>query len=148
MDVFSVSFFGHRKIEDPLSVEKALETVISSLLQRGEYVEFLVGRNGDFDQLVSSTIRRCRRKLGRDNSAHIWVLPYETADYYNNEASYGEYYDEIEVFASGRGHYKGAFQERNRHMVDRSQLVVFYVERETGGAYQTLCYARKQKKLV
>jgi len=31
-------------------------------------------------------------------------------------------------------------------MVDRSDLIVFYVERNSGGAYQTLRYAEKQEK--
>lgn len=38
---------------------------------------------------------------------------------------------------------KERIKKRNREMVDRSDLVVFFVERQTGGAYQTLCYAEK-----
>lgn len=41
------------------------------------------------------------------------------------------------------GHYKAAFQIRNRSMVDRSGLVVFYVNRKSGGAYQTMAYAER-----
>lgn len=135
----------HRHIDDPIPVETALEELIGSLLQSKGYVEFLVGRNGDFDQLVSSVIRRCKRTIRDDNSAHIWVLPYETADYRHNAEAYCAYYDEIEVFSVERTHYKSAFQARNRLMVDRSHLVVFYVERPEGGAYQTLFYAKKKK---
>ena len=39
-------------------------------------------------------------------------------------------------------------QVRNRCMVDRSDLVVCYVERKTGGAFQTKAYAEKTDKLV
>lgn len=56
MNIFSVSFFGHRQIDNPLQIESQLEEIISSLLKREEYIEFLVGRDGEFDQLVSSTI--------------------------------------------------------------------------------------------
>ena len=56
MNIFSVSFFGHRQIDNPLHIESQLEEIISSLLKREEYIEFLVGRDGEFDQLVSSTI--------------------------------------------------------------------------------------------
>lgn len=148
MDAFTVSFFGHRYIDDPFPVEKALEELIGSLLRSKEYVEFLVGRNGDFDQLVSSAIRRCKREIREDNSAHVWVLPYLTADFRDYEDDYRAYYDEIEVFGSGSGHYKAAFQVRNRSMVDRSHLTVFFVERNAGGAYQTLRYAQKQGKNI
>lgn len=144
MDTFTVSFFGHRYIDNPFPIEKALEELIGSLLRSKEYVEFLVGRNGDFDQLVSSTIRRCKREIQDNNNSHVWVLPYPTADFRDNEEDYRAYYDEIEVFDSGSDHYKAAFQARNRSMVDRSHLVVFYVERKEGGAYQTMRYATQQ----
>lgn len=148
MDTFTVSFFGHRYIDNPFPIEKALEELIGSLLRSKEYVEFLVGRNGDFDQLVSSTIRRCKREIREDNSAHVWVLPYLIADFRDNEEDYRSYYDEIEVFGSRNGHYKAAFQARNQSMVDRSHLVVFYVERKEGGAYQTMRYAQKHGKHI
>ena len=144
MNTYTVSFFGHRYIDNPFSIEKALEELIGSMLQSKEYVEFLVGRNGDFDQLVSSTIRRCKREIRDNNSAHVWVLPYMTADYRDYEEDYRAY--EIEVFSSTGGHYKAAFQARNRSMVDRSHLVVFFVERKEGGAYQTMRYAIQQGK--
>ena len=146
MNTYTVSFFGHRNIDNPFPVEDALNDLIRSLLQSKEYVEFLVGRNGDFDQLVSSAIRRCKREIRDNNSAHVWVLPYPTADFRDYEEDYRAYYDEIEIFNSGDKHYKAAFQARNREMVDRSDLVVFFVERNEGGAYQTMQYAMKEGK--
>ena len=127
-------------------IEQSLEELIGSLLRSKEYVEFLVGRNGDFDQIVSSAIRRCKREIRDNNSAHVWVLPYVTADYRDNEEDYRMYYDEIEVFDSTVKHFKAAFQARNRNMVDRADIVVFYVERNEGGAYQTMRYAIQQGK--
>lgn len=53
MNIFTVSFFGHRQIDNPLQVESQLEEIICSLLKREEYIEFLVGRDGEFDQIVS-----------------------------------------------------------------------------------------------
>lgn len=146
MDTFTVSFFGHRYIDNPFPIEKTLDELIGSLLRSKEYVEFLVGRNGDFDQLVSSAIRRCKREIRGNNSAHVWMLPYVTADYRDNEEDYRAYYDEIEVFDSAGMHFKAAFQARNRNMVDRADLVVFCVERNEGGAYQTMRYAIQQGK--
>ena len=63
MNIFTVSFFGHRQIDNPLQVESQLEEIICSLLKREEYIEFLVGRDGEFDQIVSSTIRRCKMSI-------------------------------------------------------------------------------------
>ena len=88
MNIFSVSFFGHRQLNDPFTVERNLETLIRELLNTKQYVEFLVGRDGEFDQLVASTIRRCKRAIRDDNSALVLALPYETAEYRNNADSF------------------------------------------------------------
>jgi len=146
MNTYTVSFFGHRYIDNPFPIEDALEKLIGSLLRSKEYVEFLVGRNGDFDQLVSSAVRKCQREIRDNNSAHVWVLPYLTADFRDYEEDYRAYYDEIEIFNSVDKHYKAAFQARNRDMVDRSNLIVFFAERNKGGAYQTMHYAIQQGK--
>ena len=145
MNQYTVSFFGHRVIEDPLRIEQRLEKLIRKFLTEKDYVEFLVGRDGEFDQLVSSAIHRCKRNIRDDNSAHVWVLPYPTADYRDNEDAYREYYDEIEICASSAGgHFKGAHQIRNRAMVNRSDLVAFCIQHESGGAWQTMKYAKKR----
>jgi len=144
MITYAVSFFGHRQIDNVFTIEEHLETIIRELLLSKEYVEFLIGRDGEFDQLVASTVRRCKRAVRDDNSALVLVLPYPTAEFLNNEQSFHEYYDEIEICAeSAEKHFKSAHQTRNRSMVDRSDLVVFCVERNSGGAYQTMQYAKK-----
>lgn len=144
--IYTVSFFGHRIIEDPLRIERYVEMLVRKLLDEKEYVEFLVGRDGEFDQLVSSVIRRSKREYRDDNSTHIWVLPYLTAEFRNNEESFQDYYDEIEVCEAAAGsHYKNAHRTRNRAMVDRSDLVVFCIQHESGGAWQTMKYAKQKR---
>lgn len=149
LDTFTVSFFGHRYIDNYFTVEKKLEELIRGLLESKNYVEFLVGRDGEFDQIVASTVKVVKRSIGDDNSALVWVMAYPKAEYSNNEESFDDYYDEIEICeASNHCHFKSAIQVRNRNMVDRSDLVVCFVERVSGGAYSTLQYARKQEKQV
>lgn len=144
MNLYTVSFFGHRQIDNVFVIEQRLETMIRELLTTKEYVEFLIGRDGEFDQLVASTVRRCKRIIRDDNSALILILPYPTSEYQNNKQSFHEYYDEIEICTeSAQRHFKSAHQIRNRSMVDRSDLVIFYVEHNSGGAYQTMQYAKK-----
>ena len=45
MDTYTVCFFGHREIDNPLEVEEQLYDIVLHLLESKEYVEFLVGRN-------------------------------------------------------------------------------------------------------
>lgn len=145
MTVITVSFFGHRQLNDPLSIEKKLHKIIQELLTTREYVEFLVGRNGEFDQVVASTVRRCKREIRDDNNSLVLVLPYETAEYRNNKESFHEYYDEVEICEESVGKYfKSAHQIRNRSMVDRSNLVVVYIEHESGGAFAAMRHAVKR----
>ena len=74
-------------------------------------------------------------------------VPYITAEFRDNEESFRDYYDEIEVCEAAAGsHYKNAHQTRNRAMVDRSDLVVFCIQHASGGAWQTMKYAKKQGK--
>ena len=100
VNIFTVSFFGHRIIPEFREAEDRVEALVHALLLEKEYVEFLVGR-------------------------------------------------EIEICGSAASsHPKGAFQIRNRQMVKRSDLVVFYVDHTGGGAYQTMRYAQKEKKNI
>lgn len=149
MEIYTVSFFGHKTVREFSKVEKQAEDLIRGLLLNKEYIEFLVGRNGDFDQIISSTIKRLKRLIRDDNSSLIWVLPYSTAELRNNQKCFEKYYDEIEICdAAASSHPKRAFQIRNCQMVDRSDMVVFYVERKSGGAYQTMCYAKRREKYI
>lgn len=142
--VYTGCFFGHRQIDDFRLVEQKVETLIIKLLNEHEYVEFLIGRDGEFDQLVTSAILRCRNRLDTANCSVTWVMPYLKADYVNNSESYDNYYDSVEVCEqSANAHPKAAIQIRNRAMVDRSDLCVFCVTHKSGGAYQTLRYAEK-----
>lgn len=145
VETFTVSFFGHRILERTQFLEQELETLVRRILMEKEYTEFLVGRNGEFDLLVASTIHRCKRTIRGDNSALVWVMPYLTAEFKENEKAYRDFYDEIEICErSANKHYKAAIQERNRSMVDRSDFAVFCVQRETGGAWQTMRYAQSR----
>ena len=149
LDIFTVTFIGHRYIDRFSFIEEKVEELVRELITTKEYVDFLVGRDGEFDQIVSSTVLRVKRNVFDANSTLTWVMPYETAEYRDNEESFHEYYDEVEICAeSATGHFKGAIQKRNRHMVDRADLLICFVEKEEGGAYQTMQYALKSGKKV
>lgn len=149
MQIYTVSFFGHRRIENSRHLEIQLEDIVCRLLRENEFTEFLVGRNGDFDLLVSSVIRRIKKEHGFKNCAHIWIMPYLTQAYRDNEDAFLAYYDEIEVCEeSSLGHYKNAYIIRNQCMIDRSDMVVIYVQHPYGGAYQTMKYAQKTEKQI
>ena len=149
MNTYTVSFFGHRVISQPFLIAERLEKIIREKIATKEYVEFLVGRDGEFDLLVASVIRQVTKKLEYGNSALVLVLPYMKSEYKNNQQQFLNYYDEVEVCAeAAEAHFKAAIQIRNRLMVDRSDLVVCCIEHDSGGAYQTVKYASQKKKKI
>lgn len=149
MNTYTVAFFGHRELSDALAVEERLKPILRNLICNKEYVEFLVGRDGEFDQLAASTVREVVQRYGSGNISLVLVLPYERAEYRDNMKSFLAYYDEVEICPeSAKAHFKAAIGIRNRAMVDRADLVVCAVERESGGAYSAVSYAAKQGKRI
>ena len=149
LNIFTVAFFGHRYVDNIIKVEALLEKQIQKLIDENEYVDFLVGRNGEFDQCVSSSVLRVRKNHRDDNSALVLVLPYPTAEYLNNENYFNDYYTDIEIsHVASVAHPKSAIQIRNRELVDRADLIICYIEHKRGGAWHTVDYAIKQGKTV
>lgn len=149
-DKLTVSLFGHRIIENYNAVEGKLYELLRIIMQReSRELEFLVGRNGNFDLMAASVIRKLKKETGNENIFLILVLPYETAELRNNTDSFESYYDSIEICeASADCNFKHAIVARNRDMIDRSDMVVVYVKNKSGGAYQSLKYAEKNQKRI
>ena len=149
MNIYTVSFFGHRYVERGLEIESRLERILHNLITHKEYIDFLIGREGDFDLLASAAIKRAINSYGYGNTHFSLVLPYMKAEYRDNEKEYLDYYDEVEICAdSDKSHPKSAIQVRNRNIVDRSDLVICCIQHKNGGAYQTIQYAEKQGKKI
>ena len=144
MNIYTVCFFGHRYIERGTEIENRLDKLLHDLITQKEYVDFLIGRDGDFDLLASAAIKRAIRSYGYGNTHS-----YKKAEYRDNEKEYLDYYDEVEVCAeSSEAHQKSAIQVRNRSMTDRADLVVCCIQHKSGGAYRTIQYAEKQGKEI
>lgn len=111
------------------------------MLRTKEYVEFYLGRNGDFDIMATSVIKRLQKNFRDDNSVMILVLPYPVKDY----EYYEEYYDEIVIPKELYGvHPKAAITERNRCMATNADILVAYIRNERGG---TAAYVHMAEQL-
>ena len=64
MEIYRVSFIGHREVDDFFFVEERVDSIVRELISTKEYVEFYVGRNGEFDILVASVVKRAKREVG------------------------------------------------------------------------------------
>ena len=145
MNFYTVSLFGHRKVDDLRRMEDRLVPIIGELLQTKSYVAFLIGRNGEFDEYAASVIKRIQKKFEKENGDLTLVIPYPIADL----AYYEKYYDRIILPESVEGvHPKSAITLKNRWMIEQSDLVIFYVEHNKGGAYTAMRYAEKLNKTI
>ena len=146
---FIVCLFGHRRIDEPVLVEERLRVVIEEIVDAHKCVEFLVGREGEFDLLASSVIKDIKRRKDCPDCSLTLIMPYLKADFLNNQQGYEDYYDSVQLCEEfSANHPKSAIKVRNRYMVDRSDLCIFYVASTSGGAYQTMRYARRRGKNV
>ena len=149
MGAFTVAFFGHKHIEDPHELEKCLDDHILWLLTKKEFVKFLVGRDGDFDQLAATAVRRMRNQYRADNSALALMIPDLTPDYIDNVDSAENCYTEIEVcIPATMVRPKYMIQTRNQEMIEKSDLILCYITHESPVAWKTVQHAILQGKMV
>ena len=140
MDIFTVSLFGHREIEDLRDLENRLVPIIRDIIASHSYVSFFIGREGEFCEFAASVIKRVQREFEKGRSEIILVLPYTVA----NIEYYERYYDGIIIPDDIFGiHYKAVIEMKNRWMLEKSDLAIFFVEREFGGAYAAMKYAER-----
>ena len=122
------------------SLTARIEQIIRSFLREKEYVEIYLGRNGDFDISAASAVKRAQKAIGHHNSSLILVQPYHT----KNDDCYEEFYYELQYPISSKTHPKAAITKRNEWMIDNSDMLIAYVEKDrNGGALKTLKYAEK-----
>ena len=138
VDIYRIAFVGHREIYGHYRLEDQIEKIVRDKLCEKEYVEFYVGRNGDFDISVASAIKRAQNAVGHHNSCLILLQPYPMKD----DEYYEKFYDEVQYPVDSKTHPKAAITKRNRWMVENAELLVAFVEEgRKGGAMTTLKYA-------
>lgn len=142
------AFAGHRDVYQT-GLDTEIEKAIVKLLQTDKEFIFFTGGMGRFDDMCSSAVRSAKRCYPNLNISLILVIPY-MSNRLNTDKEYYEYlYDEIIVPSDLADiHYKAAIKKKNRWMIDKADCVIAYVNRETGGAFETVKYAQKNKKCV
>ena len=141
MNIYRVSLIGHRRIDNQLVVEEKLEKVVTELIRKKEYVEFYIGRHGEFDIVAASVIKRVQKTLDSNNSSLILVLPYRVKDI----EYYEDYYDEIMLPIDPKTHFKEAITKRNEWFIENTDMLIAFVQNNTGGAHTCLEYAKQTK---
>ena len=145
MNIYRVTLFGHRDMHAHKIVEQRLCAILRDLVQIKEHIEIYIGRNGEFDTFAASVVKQAQKTFGNENLEMTLILPYVIKDI----EFYERYYDSIFIPENVQGtHPKRAIIKRNEWMVEECDLFICYVERNSGGAYTALKYARKLGKKI
>ncbi len=141
MEIYYVTFAGHRSFEGFLEIEEKLEQIVLNLLKTKSFVEFYVSNDGEFDIMATSAIRRAVKSFGDHNSSINLVLAYPKANMDLMAMQFNSIIIPEELYGM---HYKRVITAKNFWLVDHSDLLISYVRRNSGGAFNTLKYAEKK----
>ena len=137
--------FGHRVLL--MDVEKPLREVLERLVEERGVRVFYTGGMGEFDELFARTVRSMKREC--PSLRLVLVMPYLTERLNLDKAFFEAHYDEILIPAElDSVHPKAAIGLRNRWMVDRSDIVIAALHRDSGGAAEAVRYAERIGKIV
>lgn len=134
-----VTCCGHREVICSDKLTRQLRFVLCDLISEGADT-FLLGGYGVFDSMAAMAIRDLKSIYPRIRST--LVLAYLDRDH-NAELYDDTIYPPLEGVPL-----RYAISQRNRWMVDGSDVVVSYVAHSYGGAATTLRYAEQKCKRI
>lgn len=139
------SFFGHRDVD---ITDRLYSLVNAEIIRAIEFGcrTFYLGGYGSFDNLCRQILTKVRDESLKLKIKLIYCVAQER--YLRKKVRYfnrGDYDEIIYLTPSFSGWYKSIYF-RNCAMIDKSDLIIFYVEkRENSGAYKAHEYAKRKK---
>ena len=133
-----ISFFGHADFSCSLELKNRLITLLTNIANNCDSkLEFFFGEYGAFDSFAYD----CCKKINFSNAKFTYVLPYLTTKPIKQ-------YNEIVYPPLENVPKRLAIIKRNEWIVNNSDLIIFYVNRNFGGAYRTFEYAKRKNKAI
>ena len=154
-------FIGHRTITVTDELCERIRTTVLDLIDNQAVDTFLFGSRSQFDELCLKIVTEIKEI--RPHIRRIYVraeYPYISADY---EKYLLTFYDETYMPESIIHAGKAIYIERNRHMIDSSDICMFYyvpnltsrnlknilnLSRKKNGTTIAYCYAYKSKPTI
>jgi hypothetical protein len=133
------TFFGHK--DTPKELEPTLRTTLVDLIENHGATEFYVGNNGNFDTMVRRQLENLSQTYPITYNIVLAYLPTKKSEY--NDYTNTIYPEGIETVPK-----RFAISYRNKWMVEQSDIVITYVARTYGGAWQFKALAERQEKMV
>ena len=142
------AFTGHRHLSGYDFDELLLQRVVSNLVKTG-VKRFLCGMAIGFDLKAAQTVLVLKEKYDIELVA---CLPCPNqAEMYSakNKLLYGAILERCdEVVVVEKEYTRGCMLNRDRYLVDNSDLIVCFLRKRSGGTYYTVNYAKKKNKKI
>jgi len=140
-------FTGHRNIpaEKYPEIQRALMFKVIELIHEGIRYFYSGGALG-FDTMAALTVLNLKKRFPYIQL--ILILPYKDQEKGRSEEN-KNIYDRIlskadKVVYMSEHYYKGCMHARNRSLVDKSGVCVYYLTSAEGGAAYTVNYAKQK----
>ena len=133
----SVTFFGHR--DTPKEKEPTLRLTLIDLIENENATLFYVGNHGNFDAMV----RRQLEDLSKTYPIKYYVVLAYMPSKNDNPDEHSILPEGIETVPR-----RFAINYRNKWMLNKSDVVVTYVTRPVGGAWEFKQMAEKSQKYM
>ena len=143
-----ITFVGHSLIPSSSKVKEAVKEQIRNNIADSESISFYLGGYGDFDEVCAVVCRELKKE--RTGIEIIYVTPYMTLSEQVKikELQRCGLYDTSIYPPIENTPAKFAISKRNEWMVEKSDLIIAYVEHTCGGAYKSLQVAKRKKKKI
>ena len=111
-------------------------------MSKDEQIDFYLGGYGRFDEFAYECAATFKQKHA--NTGIFLITPYlDRKRFFQNEKYDAVIYPELEKVPL-----RFAISYRNKWMADKADLIIAYVNRSWGGAYQMYKYAESHKKTI
>ncbi len=143
-----ISFAGHASVALRSGVKEIVKEQIRNHIVGVERVTFYLGGYGEFDEICACACRELKKEHG--NVELVYVTPYMSLSEQTRikEMQSRGLYDASIYPPIENTPPRFAISKRNEWMMANADLIIAYVCRGYGGAYQSLRMAERRKKKI
>lgn len=139
-----ISFFGHKDFSTRKEYKEKIFLLLEELAKNNK-VEAFIGGYGNFDSFILSCCTELKKSY--KNLKIIFITPY-IGKYLENRKSFLQKFDQIIYPPIENCHPRFAILRRNEWIINQSDKIIFYIDRNFGGAYTAMQYSLKKNKKI
>lgn len=143
-----ITFVGHSLVPSRGKVKELVKEQIRNIIISEKHVTFYLGGYGAFDEICAFVCRELKKEYS--NIETVYVTPYindsqnsKIKEMQNCGLCDTSLYPPLENVPP-----KFAISRRNEWMITNADLIIAYVNQNSGGAYKSLQIAKRKKKKI